>query len=192
MFAERGATAPDAGGPRQSSRRRVLLVIDLPDTEEAPPERVLPLVNEFGTFVRQMVPGGSSWAMIAPVVPQRQSHAIPPGPRRCESGTREGLNVDHVRREVSVAGLAIDLTYKEFELLAYLSANPRRVINRAELIDAIWGVAGTSTPSERVIDVHVRRLREKLGPHRSAISTVRGEGYRFDPQPYSQLRGRSA
>jgi DNA-binding winged helix-turn-helix (wHTH) protein len=182
--------APHARG-REAARRRVLLIIDLPDTDETPPERVLPLVNEFGTFVRQLVPGGSAWATIAPVVPQ-PSHVTPPWSRRTGSGGAEGLNVDQARREVSIAGSTVDLTYKEFELLAYLSANPRRVISRAELIKAIWGIADDSAPSERVIDVHIRRLRGKLGHHRSAISTVRGEGYRFDPRPYSQLRDRSA
>lgn len=98
--------------------------------------------------------------------------------------------MDRVRREVHVSGSVVDLTYKEFELLAHLSANPRRVISRLELIEAVWGVDGNSAPSQRVIDVHIRRLRGKLGRHRSAISTVRGGGYRFDPQPFSQLRDR--
>ena len=72
----------------------------------------------------------------------------------------------------------LDLTFKEFELLKYLAQHPGRVFTRAQLLQEVWGYdyfGGT-----RTVDVHVRRLRAKLGPeHESLIGTVRNVGYRF-------------
>ena len=79
--------------------------------------------------------------------------------------------------QVLVAGRVLDLTYKEFELLRFLLQRPSRVFTRAELLSEVWGYnfyGGT-----RTVDVHVRRLRAKLGPeHEGLIQTVRGVGYR--------------
>jgi DNA-binding response OmpR family regulator len=79
--------------------------------------------------------------------------------------------------QVLVAGRILDLTYKEFELLRFLVQRPRRVFTRTELLSEVWGYnfyGGT-----RTVDVHVRRLRAKLGPeHEGLIQTVRGVGYR--------------
>ena len=72
----------------------------------------------------------------------------------------------------------LDLTFKEFELLKYLAQHPGRVFTRAQLLQEIWGYdyfGGT-----RTVDVHIRRLRSKLGPEFEAIiGTVRNVGYRF-------------
>ena len=77
-------------------------------------------------------------------------------------------------------GRPLDLTYKEFELLKYLAQHPGRVFTRAQLLQEVWGYdyyGGT-----RTVDVHVRRLRAKLGPdHESLIGTVRNVGYRLVP-----------
>lgn len=77
-----------------------------------------------------------------------------------------------------VEGTVLDLTYKEFELLKYLATHPGRVFTRAQLLQEVWGYdyfGGT-----RTVDVHVRRLRAKLGPeHEGMIGTVRNVGYRF-------------
>jgi len=79
--------------------------------------------------------------------------------------------------QVTVAGRPLDLTYKEFELLRFLAERPGRVFSRAALLQEVWGYdfyGGT-----RTVDVHVRRLRAKLGPeHEHLIETVRGVGYR--------------
>jgi len=78
---------------------------------------------------------------------------------------------------VTVAGRPLDLTYKEFELLRFLAERPGRVFTRPTLLREVWGYdfyGGT-----RTVDVHVRRLRAKLGPeHESLVETVRGVGYR--------------
>jgi DNA-binding response OmpR family regulator len=79
-----------------------------------------------------------------------------------------------------VRGRALDLTFKEFELLKYLAQHPGRVFTRAQLLQEVWGYdyfGGT-----RTVDVHVRRLRAKLGiEHETLIGTVRNVGYRFVP-----------
>ena len=88
--------------------------------------------------------------------------------------------VDEITYSAKVRGRPLDLTYKEFELLKFLAQHPGRVFTRAQLLQEVWGYdyfGGT-----RTVDVHVRRLRAKLGPeHESLIGTVRNVGYRFVP-----------
>lgn len=88
------------------------------------------------------------------------------------------LSVDEATYSARLKGRALDLTFKEFELLKYLAQHPGRVFTRAQLLQEVWGYdyfGGT-----RTVDVHVRRLRAKLGPeHESLIGTVRNVGYRF-------------
>jgi DNA-binding response OmpR family regulator len=102
--------------------------------------------------------------------------------RRAGSGdgtiTRLGpIALDTETYRVTASGRALDLTYKEFELLRFLAASPGRVYTRPALLREVWGYdfyGGT-----RTVDVHVRRLRAKLGPeHEHLIETVRGVGYR--------------
>lgn len=76
-------------------------------------------------------------------------------------------------------GRTLDLTFREFELLAHLAEHPGRVFTREELLDDLW--EGTRLSGTRTVDVHVRRLRAKLGPeHEGLISTVRNVGYRME------------
>jgi len=84
--------------------------------------------------------------------------------------------------QVTVSGRVLDLTYKEFELLRFLVSRPGRVFTRSALLSEVWGYnfyGGT-----RTVDVHVRRLRAKLGSeHEALIETIRGVGYRAaDPE----------
>lgn len=100
-----------------------------------------------------------------------------------------GVVIDEASYTARVSGTALNLTYKEFELLKYLAQHPGRVFTRDQLLHEVWGYdyyGGT-----RTVDVHVRRLRAKLGPdHENLIGTVRNVGYRFtrsrlaeDPAP---------
>ncbi|WP_432503749.1 winged helix-turn-helix transcriptional regulator [Kineococcus arenarius] len=86
--------------------------------------------------------------------------------------------IDETAYSARVRGRQLDLTYKEFELLKHLAQHPGRVFTRAQLLQEVWGYdyfGGT-----RTVDVHVRRLRAKLGAeHEGAIGTVRNVGYRF-------------
>ncbi|HZY26799.1 MAG TPA: response regulator transcription factor [Jiangellaceae bacterium] len=88
------------------------------------------------------------------------------------------LVVDEATYTARISGRALDLTYKEFELLKFIAQHPGRVFTRAQLLQEVWGYdyfGGT-----RTVDVHVRRLRAKLGAdHEALIGTVRNVGYRF-------------
>ena len=95
------------------------------------------------------------------------------------TGIRIGvLNLDVDRYEVTLDGEPLELTYKEFELLKFLATHTGRVFSRDQLLNQVWGydfIGGT-----RTVDVHVRRLRAKLGPkYASLIATVRNVGYKF-------------
>ncbi len=88
------------------------------------------------------------------------------------------VTVDDSTYTAKVGGRALDLTFKEFELLKFLAQHPGRVFSRQQLLSEVWGYdyfGGT-----RTVDVHVRRLRAKLGPeNETLIGTVRNVGYRF-------------
>jgi DNA-binding response OmpR family regulator len=88
------------------------------------------------------------------------------------------VTIDEATYTARLKGNVLDLTFKEFELLKYLAQHPGRVFTRAQLLQEIWGYdyfGGT-----RTVDVHIRRLRSKLGPEFEAIiGTVRNVGYRF-------------
>ncbi|MEU5216254.1 winged helix-turn-helix domain-containing protein [Streptomyces sp. NPDC020807] len=88
--------------------------------------------------------------------------------------------IDTVRRIAVVDGEALDLTYLEFELLAHLVAHPHRVHTRDQLVTTVWGYGHVG--DGRTVDVHVARLRRKLGAeHRRTIQTVRRVGYKYTP-----------
>ena len=89
-----------------------------------------------------------------------------------------GVVIDEASYSAKVQGRPLDLTFKEFELLRFLAVHPSRVFTREQLLSEVWGYdyfGGT-----RTVDVHVRRLRAKLGELESLIGTVRNVGYRFN------------
>ena len=88
------------------------------------------------------------------------------------------LEIDEDKHEVLVSGKQIELTAKEFELLKYLAENQGRVYSREKLLDHVWGI--DVAIETRTVDVHVRRLREKLGKYGKYIHTLRGVGYKFN------------
>ncbi|WP_394684738.1 winged helix-turn-helix domain-containing protein [uncultured Microbacterium sp.] len=92
-----------------------------------------------------------------------------------------GVVVDISRKRVLIDGESAAFTFKEFELLQYLVLREGRTIERTELVASLWeGSTDEDAPGERTIDVHVRRLRAKLGVYEDIVRTVRGVGYRFD------------
>lgn len=102
--------------------------------------------------------------------------------RRADRAASVGdLVVDEHRYQVRLRGEPLDLTYKEFELLKTLISSPGRVFSRELLLQEVWGYDYLG--GSRTIDVHVRRLRAKLGPeYEWMIGTVRGVGYRLVPE----------
>jgi DNA-binding response OmpR family regulator len=107
----------------------------------------------------------------------RQANAAPAAPDEIRSGE---LSIDEATYTARLRARVLDLTFKEFELLKFLAQHPGRVFTRAQLLQEVWGYdyfGGT-----RTVDVHVRRLRAKLGSeHEALIGTVRNVGYRFVP-----------
>ncbi|GAA3599149.1 hypothetical protein GCM10022198_24280 [Klugiella xanthotipulae] len=94
---------------------------------------------------------------------------------------RDGVVIDLSRKRLVLDNNPVALTYKEFELLQYLVLREGHTVERQELITGLWDAASAEeVPSERTIDVHVRRLRVKLGDYQDIVRTVRGVGYRFD------------
>jgi two-component system phosphate regulon response regulator PhoB len=90
---------------------------------------------------------------------------------------RGSIALDTQRYRCSVDQVEVTLTAKEFRLLATLMSRPGRVLTRQRLLDEVWG--SDITVTERTIDTHLKRLREKLGTAGDLIETVRGVGYRF-------------
>ena len=96
---------------------------------------------------------------------------------RLEAG---GIVLDLNARKASASGAAIDLTFREFELLLHLARNAGTVCPRDRILDQVWGCLYDGDP--RTLDTHIKSLRQKLGPARIHIETVRGVGYIFREQ----------
>jgi phosphate regulon transcriptional regulator PhoB len=92
------------------------------------------------------------------------------------------LEVDEGKHQVAVAGTAVELTVKEFDLLCALMRANGRVLNRDQILETVWGYSNAVDIESRTVDVHIRRLREKLGKEYKRIVTVKGVGYRFDAE----------
>jgi hypothetical protein len=107
--------------------------------------------------------------------------AVPaPRPAARAADPARGIRVDPDRRIAHVDGEQLELTYLEFELLAHLTQHPHRVHTRDHLVTAVWGYDHIG--DGRTVDVHVARLRRKLGAtHRGSIVTVRRVGYKYAP-----------
>ncbi|MGY5765749.1 winged helix-turn-helix domain-containing protein [Brachybacterium sp. DNPG3] len=153
-----------------------------------------------GSAVRTLPPRRQGAAAVSPLRPRRPGvvSANSPARRDAEAARRRALQatavspsspsavgeaslvVDLYGRRVRIDGNDVDLTYKELELLSHLARNARRTVTREELMETVWAESPTDT-GERTVDVHVRRVRTKLGRYRKLISTVRGSGYRLDP-----------
>jgi DNA-binding response OmpR family regulator len=105
----------------------------------------------------------------------RRAASVDATPEQVDIGD---LTIDETTYTARLSGVPLDLTYKEFELLKFLAQHPGRVFTRSHLVQEVWGYdyfGGT-----RTVDVHVRRLRAKLGPeHEAMIGTVRNVGYKF-------------
>tara|TARA_B100000029_G_C17604766_1_gene967060 strand:+ start:3085 stop:3753 length:669 start_codon:yes stop_codon:yes gene_type:complete len=90
---------------------------------------------------------------------------------------RGGLEIDIDRYKVTLDGVILDLTYKEYELLRFLASNPGKAFSREALLNQVWGYDYFG--GARTVDVHVRRIRAKIERRQQFIETVRNVGYRF-------------
>ncbi|MEV5727777.1 winged helix-turn-helix domain-containing protein [Streptomyces pharetrae] len=129
-----------------------------------------------------LVPADQQPPFLPVAVPEPAQEASGEAPADTE---RPSLNeplirIDSVRRTAVVDGRELDLTYLEFELLAHLVAHPHRVHTRDQLVGTVWGYGHVG--DGRTVDVHIARLRRKLGAeHRDTIRTVRRVGYKYTP-----------
>ncbi|PZQ87652.1 MAG: transcriptional regulator [Leifsonia xyli] len=160
--------------------------VSLPQLVEAIKRTVAELVPDAETYAAvALAPRGAGGRDVevvrlalqdpAALAKHRQSVAPiePPEPKG-------GVVIDISRKRVQLDGEVAPLTYKEFELLQFLVLREGRTIDRHEIIGVLWSEGGDDVPNERTIDVHVRRLRSKLGAYEDIVRTVRGSGYRFD------------
>jgi len=92
------------------------------------------------------------------------------------------LEVDEGKHQVLVAGAVVELTVKEFDLLCALMNANGRVLNRDQIMEAVWEYSNAMDIESRTVDVHIQRLREKLGEEHKRVVTVKGVGYRFDAE----------
>ncbi|WP_431681697.1 winged helix-turn-helix domain-containing protein [Kitasatospora sp. KL5] len=173
-----------APAPQQTERRPAVpaLPAGLPEgaTVVALPQSALPqgLLAQYGGQLGD--PAGRPLVGYLLLVPEQAPAAAAEEPRPAAQPTAHGISVDTDRRTAHVDGVLLDLTYLEFELLAHLTEHPHRVHTRDHLVSAVWGYGHVG--DGRTVDVHVARLRRKLGTaHRDSIVTVRRVGYKYAP-----------
>jgi DNA-binding winged helix-turn-helix (wHTH) protein len=171
------------------------------ETAAAAGTSIAKLAQEIRAYAQSLVSGAESYAAVAvapanapgsaldvvrstfgdPTVNTRQRTEAA-RPAQPQEPRPSGVLIDLARREVHLDGESLNLTFKEFELLNYLVENGTRTVGRDELLDGLWRNA-EEVPNERTIDVHIRRLRSKLGRLANTVRTVRGQGYRFYEHP---------
>lgn len=171
---------------------------DHPDAGPAQPwdEQVPPPGRDATLLAVVPIPGtGTSLAIVGYAITTSAADPVArpsPGNRPPSGGQASpghGLLLDHAQRRVWIDGQEVQLTFQEFELLAFLAAHPATVFTRAELVERVWhralGQDGRPVPRDsRTVDVHVSRLRRKLGPgHGTCLVTEYRVGYQFRPRP---------
>ncbi|GHJ38090.1 winged helix-turn-helix domain-containing protein [Streptomyces sp. TS71-3] len=184
-------SAPSSpAGPHQGSARHRLRAVDRDEvvdvTEFLPPGATwLPAPPQ----ALPSLPGRPPMVGYLVLVPADQHPVLPglaataPGATAAAAADTTGdalVRIDTGRRTAEVDGRPLDLTYLEFELLAHLVAHPHRVHTRDQLVTTVWGYGHVG--DGRTVDVHVARIRRKLGTeHRRVIQTVRRVGYKYVP-----------
>ena len=158
---------------------------EVADPGQPEPGRTVPRPKADGTLLAVVpIPGtGTSMAIVGyPVsAPGALAAAAPAGADEAErQPERSGLLLDHDQRRVWVDGAEVALTFQEFELLAFLSAHPSTVFSRSDLVSRVW--QRDFAADSRTVDVHVSRLRHKLGPsYGRYLVTEYRVGYQFRP-----------
>jgi DNA-binding winged helix-turn-helix (wHTH) protein len=196
------AAAPVRSVPNENVARGFVLYMGIDEeTAAAAGTSIAKLAQEIRAYTQSLVTGAESYAAVA-VAPAsapgsaldvvRSTFGDPTVNARQRTETARvqpaqdprpsGVLIDLARREVHLDGESLNLTFKEFELLNYLVENGTRTVGRDELLEGLWRNA-EEVPNERTIDVHIRRLRSKLGRLANTVRTVRGQGYRFYEHP---------
>jgi hypothetical protein len=173
--------APDPAEPPARHRLRAVGPDEVPDLADFLPPGATLLPAPPHTL--PALPGRPPMVGYLVLVPADRQPALPTGPAvpaAEDDGAASVVRIDPVQRTAEVAGRQLDLTYLEFELLAHLVAHPHRVHTRDHLVTTVWGYGHVG--DGRTVDVHIARLRRKLGAeYRQAIQTVRRVGYKYTP-----------
>ena len=201
VLAPNGIPGPQSVATETEARGFVIYVGMDESAASAAGTSLTRLANELRHYVESLVPGSQSAAAVAiapagapgsdlevvrqvlgdPTIQQGARPDLMQAPAPV-STRQPGVLIDLARREVMLDGEGLNLTYKEFELLNYLVENGGRTVGRDELLESLWKNS-EEVPNERTIDVHIRRLRSKLGRLSGTVRTVRGQGYRFYEHP---------
>ena len=163
------ASAPSAEG---SGTVQVVLTFDVPAGFVELPLRTAQLADEYGRIIARSVPGVRVRPAQVGAVRPTVTSALP----------QTGLVIG--RNDVWVDRVPLRLTRREFELLRHLAGRRGEPVSRGELMVQVWR---DPRMSGRTVDTHVRRLRTKLGDYATALRTVRGCGYRWDPADLPDL-----
>ena len=146
-----------------------------------PAERILGLRLGADDYVAKPFVPSELAARVRSVL-RRSRRAAPSGPEDA-SPVSEGFLIDERARDVVIGGAKVELTAKEFDLLAFLARSPRQVFTRGQLLEYVWS-SHSGWQDEATVTEHVRRLRRKIekDPEKPRwLTTVRGVGYRFEP-----------
>lgn len=188
-------SAGQPSAPTQRDIRGFALYVGLSEDKIAGNQQVSDIVRQIKDLVAQLAPEAATHATVA-LAPEstggkdldvvRRALGDPSAKAReirpeSVEDRAELVTIDITRKQVLLDGIPAALTYREFELLQFFVLREGFTVSREQVVEGLW--ASTSEeeqPSARTIDVHVRRLRVKLGKYQDIIRTVRGAGYRFD------------
>jgi hypothetical protein len=170
--ADRRSAGPGRGAARRAAEPALTVTLAIPLTGDV----VSPQAHRLLAAVRELVELSKGTVTVEQAPAPAESE--PETPLEAAEGACDGPDVRLLTssRQALLDGAALPLTRLEFDLLQYLAERPRRVFTRAQLLAAVWGY---ERAGERTVDVHVRRLRLKLGNHLPLITTVYGVGYRL-------------
>lgn len=177
--------APDAGAPRPG----FVLYVGLDPRQDGGPAALVELAETLGELARDALPGAETYTALslAPApVPDAAEELRSFRDRLARLSPVPQVVIDAAARRVTVNGTEARLTARELALLTHLARADGRAVGRAELLATVWAGNDVADGS-RTVDVHVRRLRRKLGAD-AVITTVRGVGYRFDPRVHVLVR----
>ena len=150
------------------------------------------LVTHLKAELEKVAPGASSHASIALAPAETAGDDLEivrlalhdPGKlaamKKKDDEPTPGVTIDISRKRVVIGGDVVGLTYREFELIQFLVLREGQTVPREAIIDHLWEPEDSEAPNLRTIDVHIRRMRQKLEPYSEIVRTVRGSGYRFD------------
>lgn len=190
------STLQNSTDQQSAQARGFALYVGIDEASAAEAGITLPeLVAQLRRLVGELVPGAQTHATVAIAPPGAGGRDIDvvrtalnePGLAKQRADAepvarrRTGVVIDISRKRVVLDGDSASLTFTEFELLQFLVLREGRAVERQEIISGVWRDApAEETPNARTIDVHIRRLRAKLGDYEDIVRTVRGSGYRFD------------